>query len=61
MSETDPHTQKRAVLVVTSFTRSSALKFNVHNSVEDPDPFHFSLPDPGSKKSVKIMENSHNN
>ena len=27
----------------------------------DPDPFHFGQPDPGSKKSEKIMENFHEN
>ena len=25
-------------------------------SFSDPDPFHFGLPDPGSKNSAKIME-----
>ena len=31
--------------------------------VSDPDPFHFGQPDPdpGSKKSVKIIENVHKN
>ena len=31
------------------------------SSVEDPDPFHFGLLNPGNKKSAKIMENSNKN
>ena len=35
----------------------------VFYSVADPDPFNFGQPDPdpGSKKSSKIMENLHKN
>ena len=35
----------------------------VFNSVADPDPFNFGQPDPdpGSKKSSKIMENFNKN
>ena len=34
-----------------------------NGSVADPDPFNFGQhdPDPGSKKSAKIMENIHQN
>ena len=32
-----------------------------YNDNNKADPFHFGLPDPGSNKSAKIMENAHKN